>query len=66
METALALFRSSGASDVVEGKHVVEAGSPTLTGDTPVSEQGWVVHADTSVSVPDAEARTVTSNSTIS
>ena len=37
-----------------------------LTGDTPVSEQGWVVHADTSVSVPDAEARIVTSNSTVS
>jgi putative transposase len=30
VETALPLFTPSGASDVVDGKRVVETGSPTL------------------------------------
>ena len=38
VETALPLFTSSGASDVVNGKRVVETGSPTLKEAAPAAE----------------------------
>ncbi len=38
VKTALPLFTSSGASDVVDGKRVIETGSPTLTEAAPAAE----------------------------
>nr|AKY04336.1 transposase, IS605 OrfB family, central region [uncultured haloarchaeon] len=43
MEAALPLFSSSGAFDVVDGKRVVETGSPTLKEAALAAEWGGVV-----------------------